>query len=76
MTIYEIKERTKKTEPYFFSRETMRFFNQTLEMFVVEKQPDGRYYISAPMRDDTGTLVGHTERFFNPVNDTLEMCDI
>ena len=29
MTIYEIKKQTKKTAPYFFNRETLKFFGQT-----------------------------------------------
>ena len=72
MTIYEIKERTKETSPCFFSRDTMRFFHQTLRSFSVTKQADGRYRIAADMRDSNGRHVGVTERFFNPVNNELE----
>ena len=62
MTIHEIKERTKKTNPHFFSRDTMKFFNQTLKDFKVKKikrkrifnfcsfllgwQINGKYYAS------------------------------
>ena len=46
MTIYEIKQRTKKTAPYFFSKDTMRFFGQTLKDFKVSKQNDGRFKIT------------------------------
>ena len=71
MTIYEIKERTKKTAPYFFSKDSMKFFGQTMKSFAVEKQFDGRYRISAPSGDNWS---GHylTVRYFNPINNELE----
>jgi hypothetical protein len=37
MTIYEIKRRSKEKKPYYFSKDTMRFFNQTLKDFKVCK---------------------------------------
>ena len=67
MTIYEIKRLTKKTAPYFFSKDTMRFFNQTLKDFKVKKQIDGRYKITAKGKYNTTT-----KRFFNPKNNELE----
>ena len=67
MTIYEIKRLTKETAPYFFSRDTMKFFNQTLKDFKVKKQIDGRYKITAKGRYNTTT-----KRFFNPKNNELE----
>ena len=72
MTIYEIKERTKQTAPYFFSRDTMRFFGQTLKSFRVNKQVDGRYRVSASSGDNWD---GDHEpvRFFNPENNELEL---
>jgi hypothetical protein len=72
MTIHEIKTRTQKTAPYFFSRDSMRFFGQTMRRFRVIKQEDGRYLITAPMRSG-GDLVGHTVRYFNPVTNTLDL---
>ena len=71
MTIYEIKKRTKKTAPHFFSKDAMRFFGQTMKSFAVEKQPDGRFRISAPSGDN---WEGHhlTVRYFNPENNELE----
>ena len=72
MTIYEIKERTKETSPYFFSRDTLKFFHQTMSMFRVKKQSDGKYRISAPMRDWNGKNVGQTVRYFNPETNQLE----
>lgn len=71
MTISEIKKRTQKTAPYFFSTDTMKFFGQTMNSFAVEKQLDGRYRVSAPSGDN---WVGHhlTVRYFNPDNNELE----
>lgn len=71
MTIYEIKQRTKKTAPYYFSRDTMRFFGQTLKDFSVIKQKDGRYRICA-LNKNAPTANDFTVRYFNPINDKLE----
>jgi len=71
MTIYEIKKRTKKTAPHFFSKESMKFFGQTMNSFAVKKQKDGRYLIVAPSGDNWETK--HlTVRYFNPDNNELE----
>ena len=74
MSIYEIKERTKKTAPYFFNRATMKFFSQTLKDFSVKKQIDGRFKITAPIRSkwDKKRAVSNTIRYFNPMNNELE----
>lgn len=73
MTIYEIKRLTADNSPYFFVPKTLKFFGQTMRSFSVRKQSDGRYYISAPMVDRfTGKRVGTTERYFNPLTNTLE----
>ncbi len=72
MNIYQIKRLTAQTSPYYFSRETMKFFGQTLKSFSVRNQPDGRYLISAPMID-RGRRVGTSERYFNPTNNQLEL---
>ncbi len=37
MTIYEIKRRSQAKKPYYFHKDTMKFFNQTLKDFKVEK---------------------------------------
>ena len=47
MTIHEIKERTQKTAPHFFSRDTMKFFNQTLKDFKVKKLNENEFLIFA-----------------------------
>tara|TARA_Y100000401_G_scaffold116002_1_gene120841 strand:+ start:6081 stop:6302 length:222 start_codon:yes stop_codon:yes gene_type:complete len=71
MTIYEIKKRTETTEPYYFSRNTMKFFGQKLKDFKVTKESDGRYKIAAPIRKafmvDTESVA-----YFNPTNNKLE----
>lgn len=74
ITIYEIKARTAETSPYFFAPKTIKFFGQTIRSFSVKKQPDGRYLISAPMKDMTqgGRLMGYTQRLFNPETNELD----
>lgn len=71
MTIYEIKRRTQETSPYFFSRDTLKFFGQTMRMFRVYKQPEGKYLITCPMYERSGKKVGETVRIFDPQNNTL-----
>ncbi len=72
MTIYDIKRKTAETAPYYFSRNTLKFFHQTMKDFKVYKQVDGRYLITAPMRDNSGKVIGSSERYFNPANNELE----
>jgi hypothetical protein len=72
MTIQEIKDRTKKTSPYFFSPDTLRFFGQTLNSFTVTEQKDGRFLIQAPSYDYEETQMPDTIRYFNPLNNELE----
>lgn len=74
LTIYDIKRLTAETEPYFFSAKNMKFFGQTLKMFRVYRQSDGRYLIKAP-RYDCGKQRGYTERYFNPVTNQLDFVD-
>jgi len=74
MTIYEIKYRTQGNQPYFFTRDSMKFFGQTLKDFKVRKQPDGKYLIFAPMRMG-GRIIGETKRLFNPTTNNLELID-
>lgn len=47
-TIAEIKARTSKESPYFFSRDTLKFFGQTMRSFSVKVSPKGNVYIVAP----------------------------
>ena len=71
MTIYEIKQRTAKTSPHFFGRDTLKFFGQRMKDFRVTKHDGGKYLISAPSYWD-GKLMGYTQRLFNPNTNELE----
>ena len=71
MTIYKIKEAVAQTESYFFNTKSLKFFGQTLRSFSVHKAGE-RFYISAPIKDSSGRIVGRTERFFNPATNQLE----
>ena len=70
MTIQEIAERNlESSEPYFFSKDTLACFGQTLESFSVEKC--GAYYrISAPSYWGR-KLMGTTVRYFDPESGEL-----
>ena len=71
MTIYEIKHRTKETSPYFFTRETLRFFNQTMKNFKVSKiRGENKWLIIAPYQGFGKVL--YTERIFNGDTNKLE----
>ena len=79
MTIYEIKRRLEETTPQYFSRETMKFFGQTMKDFRVYKQKDGRFLITAPIRSRCRTfgsevwaITGQTRKIFNPETNRLE----
>lgn len=71
MNIHDIASKMVN-EPYFFSADTMKFFHQTMEDFEVERQEDGRYKISAPMKDSSGKYMGETIRYYNPLTRELE----
>lgn len=71
LTIYDIKYLSLGTNPYFFTRSTLKFFGQTMKSFKVYKQTDGRYKICAPMKLDQ-KIIGETVRYFNPKNNKLE----
>ena len=72
MTIYDIKARVKD-EPYFFSRNNMKCFGQTMKMFSVRKYNSG-YILTCPMRDryNKFRVIGETVRYYNPV--TFKFC--
>ena len=76
MTIYEIKRRTKKTSPYFFSKDTLRFFGQRMKDFKVTKINDDCYHINAPMYDYCGVYMGDTNRFFYPSTNKLSLLKV
>jgi len=70
LTIHDIKYRVQDTSPYFFSRDTLRFFGQRMKDFRVYKQADGRYMIRA--LHGPGKPRGETIRFFNPTTNELD----
>ena len=74
MTIYEIKERTQATAPYFFSPATLKFFGQTLKSFKVYKQADGKFLIIAESGKNWNEK-HYTKRLFNPLTNELEAVD-
>lgn len=62
-TIYEIKYAIQVKSPYFFTRDSMRFFNQTMRDFHVRKSPSGKIFIYAASYWDN-RLMGYTFREF------------
>jgi hypothetical protein len=73
MTIQEIKRLSSITAPYYFSKSSLKFFGQRMSDFKLKKQTDGRILISAPMRNSEGKIIGRSERYFNPMNNKLEI---
>lgn len=75
LTIYDIKYRSQEKAPYFFSHDSLKFFGQTMRDFSIYKQSDGKYLISAPIKDN-GKFTGvYTKRLFNPKTNELEMVE-
>jgi len=70
LTIYEIRDLTSQTSPYFFSKDTLKFFGQTMAGFKVKLMPDGRTRISQVMKNAPSRM--ETVRFFNPITKTLD----
>lgn len=77
LSIYEIKRRYQEaakergTGGYWFDRETMRFFGQTLRAFkVVRNFERGTYTITAPSYD-RGRYMGTTCAEFDPKAGTI-----
>ena len=73
MTIYEIKRKIEATGDTYFGRVEMKTFRQTLKDFKVYKRVNGRYLVTAPIRDREGRVIGQSERYFNPANNKLEL---
>lgn len=67
MNIQYIKDNVVN-EPYFFSEDTMNFFNQKLKDFKVKHIEEDIYKVSAPMRNHNGEVMGKTVRYFNRTN--------
>lgn len=65
-TIYDVKRLTEETAPYFFTRKTMKFFNQKMTDFKVTRYGNDKFLISAARPH------GKTQRIFNPFTNELE----
>ncbi len=66
-TVSEIKQATLRKSPYFFSRDTLKFFGQTMGSFKVAQSPRGNIYIYAKGYDtDRGVrrFMGYSFRQF------------
>lgn len=72
-TIYEVKDDVAVSAPYFFSRDSMRCFGQTMRSFSVHATQDPRVFeITATMRESlhrmgertTRRVMGVTRRFY------------
>ena len=68
-TIGDIKEATLNTSPYFFSRETLRFFGQRMSDFTVARISPHEFRIAAPIR---GTFATETVRIFDAFTGELK----
>lgn len=68
-TLSAIRQRNETVGKYFFSRDTMKFFSDTMKSFTVH-YADGKIYIVRvkPMRDRDGRSMGGLgdRRLFNP----------
>jgi hypothetical protein len=67
MNISDISFATRESSPYFFSRETLRFFGQRMSSFRVWKGKSGAFYVAAPSYwNDNGQsrMMGVTFRKF------------
>ena len=73
-TLSEIKAANERAGNYFFSRDTMKFFGDTMRSFAV-RHIDGKVYIQRvkPMYDRGGRSMGGVGdmREFNPATGTI-----
>lgn len=67
--IYEVKRRTIDTAPYFFTRQTLKFWGQTLKDFKVYKTNVPHLFL---IEGAKGRAPFKTRRIFNALNNTLE----
>jgi hypothetical protein len=68
-SIYEIKRRTSKTAPYFFSRQTLKFWGQTMKSFKVYKTEVPHLFL---IEGAKGNAPFKTRRVYNSLTQTLE----
>jgi hypothetical protein len=71
MNIYDIKRATKETAPYYFSKQTLAHFGQTMKDFSIRKMESGRYIVEAPSYDHEGKFRGYSLRIFDPATNEL-----
>jgi len=73
-TIYQIK-RDVTNAPFYFERQTLRMFGQTLRMFTVHRIDKVRFLVCAPMYDRSFTpwaYRGNTTRIYNALTKRFE----
>ncbi len=71
MTIYEIKRRSQAKKPYYFSKDTMKFFGQTLKDFKVYKLKNDMYQFRAKSWGNHETIA-YFDSITNDINNNLE----
>ena len=72
MTIYEVKRIHESKDPdYFFSRETMKYFGQTLRDFRVTSMRDGKFLVQVSM-GNTGEKSRMARWAFDPETGKLD----
>jgi hypothetical protein len=71
MTIEEVKQRTEKNAPEYFSAKTLKYFNQKLSDFKIKKLSNTEYLIYAPSYWD-GQLMGTSMKIYNTITEDLE----
>lgn len=70
MNIYEIKRRSQAKKPYYFSRNTMKFFEQTLKDFRVYKLENDMYQFRA--KRPYGETIAYFDAITNDIGSNLE----
>jgi len=69
MTIYEIKRRSQAKKPYYFNRDTMKCFNQTLKDFKVYKLENNIYQFRA--NRPYGETIAYFDAITNDINSDI-----
>jgi len=69
MTIYEIKRRSQEKKPYYFNRDTMKCFNQTLKDFKVYKLENNIYQFRA--NRPYGETIAYFDAITNDINSDI-----
>jgi hypothetical protein len=72
-TISEIKSNTEINSPYFFSRDTLKFFGQTMKSFKVYKDSNNRIFIYAKMYDRDRNYQGDSIREYIDKGENSEL---